>query len=96
MPSEHINLKLKERYMDMIKDIANTMGIKDLSKVHGAIPLVLRFSITYTHSELKNLYSVIPTLHPDDLHILLQSIKDYKTSEYHKLMLKNKKKLPKE
>ncbi len=95
MPSEHINIKLKERYMDMIKEIANTLGIKDLSKVHGAIPLILRFSITYTHSDLKKLYSVIPTLHPDDLNVLLQSIKNYKISEYHRLMWKNKEKLPK-
>lgn len=96
MPSEHINIKLKENYMDMIREIANTLGISDLSKVHGAIPLILRFSITFTHSELKNIYSVIPTLHPDDLNILLQSIKNYKISEYHKLRQKMKEKLPKE
>ena len=96
MPSEHINIKLNDKYMDMIKEIASTLGIKDLSKVHGAIPMVLRFSITYTHSELEKLYKVIPPLHPDDLNILLLSIKNYKISEYHRLRQKNKEKLPKE
>ena len=80
--------------MDMIRSIAATLNIKDLSHVHGAIPMVIRFSITYTHAELPRIYKVIPTLHPNDLEVLLLSIKNTKTLEYHKLKQKDKEKLP--
>jgi len=96
MPSQHLNLKLNEDYMDMIKDIAKTLGITNLSKVFGSIPLVLRFSITYTNQELHKLYSSIPPLHPKDLDVLLTSIKNVKIKEYHTKRAENKQKLPKE
>jgi hypothetical protein len=80
--SEHINLKLAEEYMKQIKDIGQGLGIKDISKVYGAIPQILKFSITFTHSELDKISKGIPTLKPRLLDLLLSSIKAKKLLEY--------------
>lgn len=86
MKSEHINIKLNQMYMRKIKKIAAELGIKDLSSVRGSIPTVIKFSITLAEKTLNDIAKVIPTLHPSDLHILLTSIKNKKTLEYHKEM----------
>lgn len=93
MPSEHINIKLNEKYYNKLKKIGKTLGIKDLSSTYGGIPTIIRFCITYTDQELDKLYKVIPTLHPNDLQVLLLSIKTKKTEHYHKERLEKKKKM---
>jgi len=90
--SEHINLKLKERYIDMIKDIGFSLGMKDITHHQGAIPLIIRFSITFTQNELKRIYSVIPPLETRDLEILLLSIKNKKILDYQQEKYKTKEK----
>lgn len=95
MKSEHINIKLNERYIKKLQKIANTLGIKDISGTYGGYPLLFRFCITIAEKTLSDMYKIIPTLHPTDLNILLQSIRTKKTLEYHKERQQNQDKTPK-
>ena len=94
MPSTHINLKLSSDYMDMIRKIGQGIGITDISKVYGAIPTIVKFSITIADSQIDSASKVIPTLEPRILELFLLSIKNIKTLEYHRSQQKNKEKLP--
>lgn len=93
MPSEHINLKLSEEYMQQLKEVGQNIGIKDISKVYGAIPTIVKFSITFTNQTIKKTAEVIPTLEPRILDIFLSSIKDLKTLKYHQEKKEKSKKL---
>ena len=92
MPSEHINLKLSQEYMQQLKEIGYNIGIKDISKVYGAIPTIVKFSITYTNQTIKNTARVIPTLEPRILEVFLTSIKDLKIKEYYEKIKEKKEK----
>ena len=77
-----IPIHFNEIDMQELQEVGKGIGIRDINSVHGAVPKIIRFSISFTLNSLKQTSKVIPTLKPDILELYLASIKRQKIEDY--------------
>ncbi len=86
-------IDLNDEYLKDIAEIGRSIGISDISKVRGAIPSVIKFSIKLAKKQAENIEKVIPDLDPRILDFFLSSIKIKKLQKYEAKKKEERKKL---
>lgn len=72
MRSELITFRANKKDKEELCELIDKLGLEG---IYGAIPQVLKFSISYTLSAITQLEKVIPDLDESKLSILLDTIK---------------------
>ena len=92
MPTIKYPLSLNEEYQEDIAEIGRSIGIKDIRKIRGAIPQIIKFSIKLAKKQAETLEKLIPDMDPKILDFFLSSIKIKKLQRYEDLKQQKKEK----
>ncbi len=79
-------ISINDRELVELQKLGKMIGIDSIHNTYGSIPRILKFGVTFSIQMFEKLESGIPCLHPDQMDILFQHLKNKKTLEYHRKM----------